>query len=92
MNLRDWLMLESIQITSADGFDSAKQSDGSITGDAASLTFSPNGQQILTGSWDGLVKIWDATNGQELVTFKGPTAPVNSVAFSGWPVVRFGQL
>jgi WD40 repeat protein/serine/threonine protein kinase len=49
---------------------------------AGSVTFSPNGQRILTGSWDGLVKIWDATNGQELVTLKGHTAPVNSVAFS----------
>jgi hypothetical protein len=47
-----------------------------------SVCFSPNGKRILTGSWDGTAKVWDAQKGQEGLTLEGHTGPVSSVAFS----------
>jgi WD40 repeat protein len=36
-----------------------------------SVAFSPNGQRIVTGSYDGTAKLWDAASGKELLTLKG---------------------
>ncbi len=47
-----------------------------------SVAFSPDGKRIVSGSQDNLVKVWDATNGQETLTFKGHQDVVRSVAFS----------
>ena len=51
------------------------------TGVVNSLTFSPDGKQILSGSTDNTIKLWDIS-GKLLHTFKGHTSAVNSVAFS----------
>ena len=48
----------------------------------SSASFSPDGKQIISGSWDKTVKLWDASSGQELRTFKGHTSSVSSVSFS----------
>ncbi len=37
-----------------------------------SLVFSPNGKQIVTGSFDKTVKVWDANTGKEIRTLTGP--------------------
>jgi WD40 repeat protein len=47
-----------------------------------SISFSPDGKRLATGSEDRLVKIWDADTHQELITFKGHSDHVYSVAFS----------
>jgi WD40 repeat protein len=46
------------------------------------VAFSPDGQKIITSSWDKTVRIWDIGTGQELYRFVGDTYGVNSVAFS----------
>jgi WD40 repeat protein len=45
------------------------------------VAFSPDGSTIATGSYDKLVKLWDAATGKELRTFKEHSDAVYSVAF-----------
>jgi WD40 repeat protein len=46
-----------------------------------SAAFSGDGQRIVSGSEDGIVKVWDA-EGQEKLTLKGHAGPVFRVALS----------
>jgi hypothetical protein len=57
-----------------------------------SVAFSPDGKRIVSassgpaalgkGPRSCTVKVWDATTGQEIVTFKGRTGPLGRVTFS----------
>jgi WD40 repeat protein len=51
---------------------------GPVTG----VGFSPDGQRLASGGWDGKVKIWDLSTGEVLHTLGGHTKYVNSVAFN----------
>ena len=46
------------------------------------MAFSADGKRIVSGSEDKTVKVWDAATGQEVLTLKGHTGQVTSVAFS----------
>ena len=46
-----------------------------------SVTFSPNGRQVLSGSKDKTIKLWDVRTGRLLRTLKGHADAVQSVAF-----------
>ena len=46
------------------------------------MAFSPDGQRIVTGSWDQTAKVWEAASGRELLTLKGHSDAIVSVAFS----------
>jgi WD40 repeat protein len=46
-----------------------------------SVAFSPDGTTIATGSYDKLVKLWDASTGKELRTLKEHSDAVYTVAF-----------
>ena len=52
------------------------------TGNVRAIAITPNGLQIISGSGDNTVKIWNTETGQELYTLKGHTKPIKSVAVS----------
>ena len=53
------------------------------TGRVNSVTFSPNGQHIVSGSNDETIRVWDPMTGETVAgPFTGHTNLVNSVAFS----------
>ncbi len=43
---------------------------------------SPDGQHIVSGSWDNLVKMWYVSARKKVASLAGHTNEVNSVAFS----------
>ena len=46
------------------------------------MAFSPDGQRIVTGSFDQTAKVWEAASGRELFPLKGHTGLVLCVTFS----------
>ncbi|HLJ96739.1 MAG TPA: protein kinase [Gemmataceae bacterium] len=44
--------------------------------------FSPNGRWIASGSWDGMVTVWDAISGQKRFALQAHEGAVDSVEFS----------
>ena len=58
----------------------------------SSVSYSPDGTQIVTAGADGTVRIWDARSGQELRRLTDHTGPVTSAAFSpdGTQIVTAG--
>ena len=47
-----------------------------------SVSFSPDGTKVASGSGDKTVKLWDVTSGECLQTLEGHSDDVNSVSFS----------
>ena len=52
------------------------------TGHVSSVSFSPDGTRIVTGSGDNTAKVWDAHTGTTLQDLKGHMSSVTSVSFS----------
>jgi WD40 repeat protein len=52
------------------------------TNSVHSVSFSPDGTRIASGSTDQTIRLWDAATGKELHTLKGYTHYVTSVSFS----------
>ncbi len=46
------------------------------------MAFSPDGTQLVSGSYDATVRLWDIATGKETATLRGHSLPVISVAFS----------
>lgn len=51
-------------------------------GRAFSVAFSPDGETLAVGSWDGTVRLWQVAGGKELHLFQDQKSPVRAVAFS----------
>ena len=47
-----------------------------------SVSFSPDGKTLVSGSDDNTIKLWDVETGQEIRTLKGHDSFVTSVNFS----------
>ena len=48
-----------------------------------SVAYSPDGSNIVSGSQDNTIRIWNATTGQSVASpFQGHTKPITSVAYS----------
>ena len=49
------------------------------------MAWSPDGKRLATASDDHTAKVWDAATGKELLTLRGHSGFVYSVAYSsGW--------
>ncbi|MBD1880019.1 serine/threonine-protein kinase [Coleofasciculus sp. FACHB-T130] len=48
----------------------------------ASVTISPNGEMLASGSLDNTIKLWNLNTGQEIYTLKGHSKSVGAVAIS----------
>src|SRR5207302_260460 len=46
------------------------------------VRFSPDGKQIVTGSWDNTARIWDVATGKQLQVLKGHECSIRAVAFT----------
>jgi predicted NACHT family NTPase len=66
-------------------FAGANLSDSSFIkafGTLFAVEFSPDGKLLATGGTDGVVRCWDVASGKELLTCKGHSSLVRSLAFS----------
>ena len=52
------------------------------TGSVYSAAFSPDGERVVTTSYDKTARLWDAKTGAVLAVLKGHTGPVYSAGFS----------
>jgi WD40 repeat protein len=52
------------------------------TGAVNSISFSPDGQTIVSASADNTVRLWEAETGAEIAVLKGHTGAVNTASFS----------
>ena len=50
--------------------------------DVTSVSFSPDGASIVSGSCDNTVKVWSVESGECVTTFNGHSSRVTSVSFS----------
>ncbi|MGB4600428.1 MAG: caspase family protein [Trichlorobacter sp.] len=55
---------------------------GNQPSDTTSVSFSPDGRQIASGDWGGVVRLWDAATGALVRSYNGETGRVSAVALA----------
>lgn len=83
------LRIDAHQPTTPDdfaAFDPAFDDEMTASG-AIAVRWSPDGTQLISGGSDGMVNIWESSNGASFFALAGHTAPVTAVTLS-----PFGRL
>jgi WD40 repeat protein len=65
-----------LRLQDADG--AVERHDGEVFG----CTYTPDGANILTGGWDGFLRLWDAGSGSQLMALEVSPKPLSSCAVS----------
>jgi WD40 repeat protein len=55
---------------------------GGHGGEVFSCTYTPDGKQVLSGGWDGHLRLWESATGAQLTGFKAADKPVSACAIS----------
>ena len=63
-------------------WNAALQTLEGYTDSVSSVAFSPDSKQVVSGSGDETVRLWDTATGALLQTLKGHTGSVTSIVFS----------
>jgi WD40 repeat protein len=66
-------------------FNPDNKTIGNLTGHRGrikSISFSQNGQRLVSAGWDNTIKLWDVTTLKEIDTLSGHRQFINSVSFS----------
>jgi WD40 repeat protein len=80
--LRVWNLETEREVFTARIYNNAKVQREAPSMSCLVLDYSPDGNRIVTGGRDGVVRIWDAHTGREQLTLKGHLKAVHRVAFS----------
>lgn len=79
-----WNVPETGSPTPAQTYDPPfRVAPGSPPMPVTSVSFSPDGKQLVGGGSEGVVRIWDAVGGSEVRGLRGHTGWVTSVQFAG---------
>jgi len=65
-----------------DGSSKTLPITGSVRAEVQSVAISSDGRLVAAGSYDKVVRIWDARTGELLETLQGHSSQVRSVAFT----------
>jgi WD40 repeat protein/serine/threonine protein kinase len=74
-NLKVWAAMSGEEVNSL-----KRLKDG--LNPTTSVAYSPDGTRIVSGDRFGVMTIWDAVSGQDILTLSGHSGPIMSVAFS----------
>jgi WD40 repeat protein len=61
---------------------SASQAPGGHGGEVLNCSYTPDGSQVLSGGWDGHLRLWETKSGSHLTGFKASEKPVSACAVS----------